>query len=86
MTAMDANRSVQPASLLGATAVPLIGGAATDGRGLGRGTADAATTISAVSTVAIAQSVELTHQRQYLCMNRRTLSFNSVSGLSRLPS
>jgi hypothetical protein len=85
MTAMDANRSIQPASLLGATAVPLTG-AATDGRGLGRGTADAATTISAVSTVAIAQSVELTHQRQYLCMNRRTLSFNSVSGLRRFPS
>jgi hypothetical protein len=82
MTAMDANRSIQPASLLGATAVPLIGGAATDGRGLGRGTGDAATTISAVRMVAIAQRVELTHQWQNLCMNRRTLSFNSISGLS----
>ena len=80
MTAMDANRSVQPASLLAATAVPLIGGAATVGRGLGRGTGDAATTISAVNMVAIAQNVELTHQRQNLCMNRRTLSFDSVSG------
>ena len=86
MTAMDANRSVQPASLLGATVVPLVGGPATDGRGLGSGTGDAATTISAVSMVAIAQRVELTHQRQNLCMNRRTLSFNSVSGLSRFPS
>jgi hypothetical protein len=86
MTAMDANRSVQPASLLGATVVPLVGGPATDGRGLGSGTGDAAATISAVSMVAIAQRVELTQQRQNLCMTRRTLSFSSVSGLGRLPS